>query len=171
MNLPYSPVTLGSLTLDASNDPTFTLTGAASVAFSSSGSAISATGTSGTATIAGLVPIQIAAGSVNVDTGVSLLIGATIQDGTSATALDKVGGGSLILSGSNGYGGGTDVEDGTLIVEMRLCTAQRVELDRGGGGWRRRSAQPKSVRQLRAAESCRSPNRERLRRFLQVSSA
>ena len=86
LNLPYAPIALGSLTLYASGNPTVTPSGAASLALSGRGSAIWATGTSGTATINGLVPIQISSGSVSVDTGASLSIGATIQDGTSATA-------------------------------------------------------------------------------------
>ena len=74
-------VTLGTLTLSTTANPTFTLAGAGNFRFTGGGAAISATGTSGTAAINGSSAIQIASGNVNVDTGASLSIGATIQDG------------------------------------------------------------------------------------------
>jgi fibronectin-binding autotransporter adhesin len=55
--------------------------------------------------------------SVNVDPNVTLTIGLTIGDQQSGpTALTEIGGGTLVLAGSNTYTGGTDVERGTLIV-------------------------------------------------------
>ena len=70
LNLPsYAAIAAGSLTLNASANPTLTLAGGAGLSFSNaSGPAISATSPSGgAAAIVGTTPIQIAAGSVNVD--------------------------------------------------------------------------------------------------------
>ena len=76
-------VTLGTLTLSTTANPTLTLAGAGNFTFSGGGgSAISAIGPSGAAAINGSSPIVIASGSVNVAAGASLSIGATIQDGT-----------------------------------------------------------------------------------------
>ena len=61
-------------------------------------------------------PIQIASGSVNVDGGVSLTISPPIQDGSSPTALAKVGGGSLTLLGQCTYSGATTVNGGVLAT-------------------------------------------------------
>ncbi|MGB3432102.1 autotransporter-associated beta strand repeat-containing protein [Achromobacter sp.] len=54
-------------------------------------------------------------GTINTDAGISAAIAATIVDG-SATGLLKVGGGTLTLSGSNTYSGGTTVAEGTLAA-------------------------------------------------------
>ena len=56
--------------------------------------------------------------SVYVDPNVTLTIGLTIGDPqTGATALTKTGGGTLVLSGSNDYTGGTIVAAGRLILD------------------------------------------------------
>ncbi len=56
--------------------------------------------------------------SVYVNPNVTLTIGLTIGDPqTGATAVTKTGNGTLVLSGSNDYSGGTDVTAGTLIVD------------------------------------------------------
>ena len=111
------------------------LAGATSLAFSSSGSAIWATGTSGTAAIVGAVPIEISSGSVNVDTGASFSIGATIQDGTSATALNKVGGGRLNLTATNNtYSGATTVNGGLLLAGAANALSPYSDVSVGANG-------------------------------------
>ncbi|MBR3191690.1 autotransporter-associated beta strand repeat-containing protein, partial [Bosea sp. (in: a-proteobacteria)] len=62
-----------------------------------------------------IAPASGGAGSFNVDNGVVASIGSTIVDG-SGTAIVKVGGGTLILSGNNSYTGGTTIAGGTLQV-------------------------------------------------------
>ncbi|AZO81889.1 hypothetical protein BLM15_29165 (plasmid) [Bosea sp. Tri-49] len=62
-----------------------------------------------------IMPASGAAGTFNVDNGVVASIGSTIVDG-SGTAIVKVGGGTLILSGSNSYTAGTAIDGGTLQV-------------------------------------------------------
>jgi autotransporter-associated beta strand protein len=55
--------------------------------------------------------------SVSVGPNVTLTIGLTIGNPqTGATSLIETGGGTLVLAGSNTYTGGTDVQNGTLIV-------------------------------------------------------
>ena len=48
------------------------------------------------------------------------------------TSLTLAGPGSLILSGSNNYSGGTIVDAGTLYVTSARRPTRRVELDRSG---------------------------------------
>jgi len=62
-----------------------------------------------------IAPASGGAGTFNVDNGVVARIGSTIVDG-SGTAIVKVGGGTLILSGNNSYTGGTTIVGGTLQV-------------------------------------------------------
>ncbi|MFD4835924.1 autotransporter domain-containing protein [Achromobacter sp. NPDC058515] len=68
-----------------------------------------------------------AAGTLNIDTGVSATIGSAIVDGP-ANALTKVGGGTLVLSGANSYTGGTAIRDGVLAI------AGDVNLGAASGG-------------------------------------
>ena len=59
-------------------------------------------------------------GAVAVSAGQTLTIGAAVVDGTSATTLVKTGPGTLTLSGSNTYGGGTSINAGSLVVNGSL---------------------------------------------------
>ena len=142
LNMPYPPVTLASLVLSASGNPTLTLAGYNSLTLSGSGGlAVSATGNNGAAAVSGSVPIQIAAGSVNVDAGASLSISVPIQDGTSATAVTKVGGGSLTLAAANTYSGPTTVNGGALAagaLQRPLAIFRCV----CGNQWHARHARP-----------------------------
>ena len=62
-----------------------------------------------------IAPASGAAGTFNVDNGVVASIASTIADG-SGTAVVKVGGGTLILSGNNSYTGGTAIDGGVLQI-------------------------------------------------------
>jgi len=62
-----------------------------------------------------IAPASGGDGTFNVDNGVVASIASTIVDGT-GTAIVKVGGGRLILSGNNSYTGGTAIDGGTLQV-------------------------------------------------------
>ena len=63
--------------------------------------------------------------------GGSLTISGNITDdnGSESLTLTGDGSGELVLSGSNSYGGGTNVLAGTLVVDQRRRLAQRVELE------------------------------------------
>ena len=65
---------------------------------------------SGIVTNDGTVPATLAVGNNNTSTTFS----GILQDGTSTLALTKIGTGTLVLSGSNAYGGATLVEEGIL---------------------------------------------------------
>jgi outer membrane autotransporter protein len=62
----------------------------------------------------------LVSGVVNVDASSSLKISGTIQDQTTpvaaATSVDKIGAGTLTLSGSNTYTGGTTLDAGMIAI-------------------------------------------------------
>jgi autotransporter-associated beta strand protein/probable HAF family extracellular repeat protein len=64
----------------------------------------------GTVTNSGASPATLTVGSDNTDT----TFNGSIQDGNSATALTKIGTGTLTLSGKENYTGGTVIAAGTL---------------------------------------------------------
>jgi len=100
--------TLGALTLGGAGTE-LTLTGANSVSFDN----ISATGNS---SIAAGVPISLRSGDVTVAATKTLMANAAIVDGTSPTALNKLGEGTLALAAANTYTGETTVSNGTLML-------------------------------------------------------
>jgi fibronectin-binding autotransporter adhesin len=80
-----------------------------------------------------IAPASGGAGTFNVDNGVVASIGSTIADG-SGTAVVKVGGGTLILSGNNSYSGGTAIAGGVLQVSADAnlgATSGGLSLDGG----------------------------------------
>ena len=66
--------------------------------------------------------------------GDSLSIAGDISDGTAAHGIIKDGLGTLILSGSNSYTGGTTVDAGTLIVDSAGALPDGTSLTVGAGG-------------------------------------
>ncbi len=58
----------------------------------------------------------------------------TIQNTTGSIGLAKIGTGTLVLSGSNSYDGGTYVEDGTLAVTTASALPSGESLAVGAGG-------------------------------------
>ena len=72
-------------------------------------------------------------GPVTIDSGSNAitLSGALSDSGTSNGILTKVGSGTLTLSGTNSYGGGTIVENGTLIATNNEAIADGTSLTVG----------------------------------------
>ncbi|TWS95805.1 autotransporter-associated beta strand repeat-containing protein [Reyranella sp. CPCC 100927] len=62
-----------------------------------------------------LAPASGTAGTITVDSSITATIGSIIADGT-ATGLNKIGGGTLVLTGANTYTGATTVSAGTLRI-------------------------------------------------------
>ncbi|MGJ4998884.1 autotransporter domain-containing protein [Bradyrhizobium sp. HKCCYLS3077] len=62
-----------------------------------------------------IAPASGNASVFNVDNNISATIASTVVDG-SGTALSKAGGGTLVLTGSNSYSGGTFLTGGTVSV-------------------------------------------------------
>ncbi len=64
----------------------------------------------------------------------SLTIAGDIGDGAAAHGIEKEGPGTLVLSGSNTYTGGTTVDEGTLVVDFRAAIADGSDLTVGAEG-------------------------------------
>jgi autotransporter-associated beta strand protein len=73
---------------------------------------------------------------ISIDTnGQSVTFGTAIQGaGTSLTLIDSTGSGSLTLTASNTYSGGTTVASGTLVAEnaAAIPSGSLLEIDAGG---------------------------------------
>ena len=82
----------------------------------SAGDGVTFNGTGGTITLSGaLAPLSV---NVSNASGTYVFSGATASDKiTGATALTKVGAGSLQLTSDNDYSGGTTISGGTIIVD------------------------------------------------------
>lgn len=86
------------------------------------GSGLFSFGTSGTTLVAGAGPLTVSngiqiTGNGNIDTnGQALTLTNTISDFTPSSSLTKIGAGTLTLTGSNTYSGGTFLSQGTLAI-------------------------------------------------------
>ena len=77
-----------------------------------------------------------AGGTINTASGVTATIGSGFVDGT-GTSLNKVGAGTLILTGVSSYTGATSVDGGSLIVNGSLASSSGLTVAAGalvGGG-------------------------------------
>jgi autotransporter-associated beta strand protein/probable HAF family extracellular repeat protein len=82
----------------------------------------------GIVTNSGPTPATLTVGS---DNSSATFIG-TIQDGTSPTALTKVGTGNQTLSGNNTYTGVTTINGGTLSVNGSIASSSMTTVNAGG---------------------------------------
>ena len=133
------PQTVGTLVLGNS--------GSTSTSYTLSGSTLTlnnSTSTSGTSTVTVLsgthtisAPVEIAGGGLVVGVSNSGVLGISgnISDDNGQESLTLAGDGSgqLILSGTNTYGGGTNVEAGTLIVNNGAALPAGSSLTVGAG--------------------------------------
>ncbi|MBI1181284.1 MAG: autotransporter domain-containing protein [Alphaproteobacteria bacterium] len=118
-----------------------TVTNDGIVAFSNTGTAAgTAIVNRGTLTIAGLDAASTAIGSLSGDGAVLLgtrrlvvgglgdddTVGGAISDTGGAGSLEKTGAGTLVLSGTSSYGGGTTVSGGRLLVDGSIDGAVQV---------------------------------------------
>ena len=89
--------------------------------------------------------------TVNSSSGAVTTYAGTISDGNSPVALVLEGPGTLVLTGTGAYSGGTTVDAGTLIADSSIALPGGFELDRRRGlGCRRRGA----GRRARAGAKC-----------------
>ena len=131
-----SPQTVGTLLLgnSASGTTGYTLAAGTSgtLTLDNNGSAAQITVTSGSHAIS--APAILADGLVVApSSGATLAIDGNISQ-TAASALTLSGSGTLILSGSNSYTGGTDVAAGTLILTSDTALPGGTSLTVGAGG-------------------------------------
>ena len=91
--------------------------------------------TNGTQTIASAVEISGGSLAVLVSNSGSLAISGNITDDNGQRVVDARGDGTgqLVLSGNNTYGGGTNVQSGTLIVESPTALPNGSSLTVGAG--------------------------------------
>ena len=87
--------------------------------------------TADTATIAAGPSLLLRTGNVTVADTKTLTITPPLIDGTAATVLTKLGGGTLILSGANTYSGTTTVNAGTLTLAGASATTGATILNGG----------------------------------------
>ena len=113
------PVTVGKLVLgntDATTTSGFSISGTNALTLDNSGSTSHITVQAGTHVIS--APIILAGNlSVAPSANSTLSLSGDISESLSGSALSLDDAGTLILSGSNGYTGGTFVNAGTLVVE------------------------------------------------------
>jgi autotransporter-associated beta strand protein len=80
-------------------------------------------------------PLSLAGNlSVAPSAGTTLAINGNISQANLGTSLALNAPGTLILSGSNGYTGGTIVEQGTLLIASNNALVDGTSLTVGGGG-------------------------------------
>ncbi|MGA2256119.1 MAG: DNRLRE domain-containing protein [Thermoguttaceae bacterium] len=130
------PETVGTLEFGNSGGDLavgYTLSGTNALTLDNSGSTALLTVSQGKHAIS--TPVTLADNlNVSPSAGSTLDISGNISQGTSGLSLTLSNSGSLILSGSNNYGGGTTVKTGTLYVTNSHAIADRTSLTAGAGG-------------------------------------
>ncbi len=127
--------TLSKLTFSPSTGGSYVLSGSGgnSLQLANSGSPASIAVTSGTSSIKAPVVlgdnVDVTAGS-----GTSLTISGPVSENGGSHALTLSGAGSLVLSGTNNYTGGTFVTGGTLVVTASSALPNGGALTIGAGG-------------------------------------
>lgn len=91
-------------------------------------------------TLPNAVAINTTGGTVNVNSAMTFTLGGVIADGDGAGTLTKTGGGTLVLSRSNTYSGGTSLQGGTLRLTDNaalgtgvLVTSDTARIDYANG--------------------------------------
>ena len=88
---------------------------------------------SGSHTIA--VPLVLAASAdVGPAAGTRLAISGNISESSPGMALSLDGPGTLVLTGTNSYSGGTYVNEGTLVIDNGQAIQDGTGLSVGAGG-------------------------------------
>ncbi|MCX5653933.1 MAG: autotransporter-associated beta strand repeat-containing protein, partial [Planctomycetota bacterium] len=133
VSLPAGVTQLGTMLLSGTSTPQLTLSGAS--ATGASFDTISATGTSSIAAGSPIVPISLrsTSGNVTVAGGKTLTVYTNIVDGTTATALSTLGGGTLELAGANTYTGDTTINEGTVAISGSGTLGNGASLTMGSG--------------------------------------
>ena len=131
------PVSVGALVLGNSDGSTtsgfsISATGANALTLDNGGSTSHITVQGGTHVIS--APITLAGNlSVAPTAGSTITLSGDISESVAGSALSLDDAGTLILSGSNGYTGGTDVNAGTLVVENPTALSNGSSLTVGAG--------------------------------------
>jgi autotransporter-associated beta strand protein len=124
-----SPVTAGTLVFDSSC--AYTLAGPGAITMQASNSGPSIDVQAGSHFIS--APLVLA-GNLAINDSGSLTLSGGVSDGGTGESMTLSGPGTLVLSGSNNYSGGTTVEGGTLEVLGSAAIADGTSLTVGTGG-------------------------------------
>ena len=123
------PTTFGSMTFQSANS--YTIAGSNSITLQVPGGSPQITVLAGSHTVS--APLVLAGNlAVSTSVGDSLELSGDVSG--EAASLTLSGGGQLILSGSNLYGGGTVVNAGTLYVTNSAALPDGTSLTVGAGG-------------------------------------
>jgi autotransporter-associated beta strand protein len=142
---PYGPNVPVTITLDGTETAAALLFNTAngngySLVAGASGTLALGTSSAASITVLGgshaiTAPIAIGANlAVSIASGASLQLSGPINETTPLSGLTKIGGGELVLSGSNSYTGGTSVINGVLIVANNYSLADGSSLTVGNAG-------------------------------------
>ena len=71
---------------------------------------------------------------VSEASGTSLTLSGSVSDNGKGYGIELNGGGQLILSGTGNYGGGVEVDGGTLVVKSSTALPDGTSLIVGAGG-------------------------------------
>ncbi len=106
---------IGSLTFNNSNGVTISQGSGGTLTFDNSGSGATITVSNGSHTINAPVALNSST-TVSATPTTMLMMAGQVNDGTASNGLTLTGGGTLVLSGSNGYSAGTMINSGILNI-------------------------------------------------------